>query len=344
MSHSKIHPDDLHFAQRVAEGEAFNHPTDKAAIDHVYGILKKEPSHPKTRKDMTVPGAFMGGAVGLLAGIPLGMANKLVPKKYQSAVATIPVATSGLGALAGGVSGYRHSKAMRGEEGDKEYERLLQAHARRTKDDKALRELAENFTMDYRRPAIRSGTAIDKTAMYFFSDEISKLAEEDSEMLSTVLGSISSQASHLKDKIDSGLELPSWAEYKVYSAYDSVKGALAAAYPGDYESDEESEDEMGEYEKEARILPGDYTTGIAQKLEELKRAQNARKAMSATTAASTVTKKAPALTQDNIDFLKKYRPDSPLLKTASLYGLMQEIASNTNPSTVAAATAMAKVN
>lgn len=274
MNRPNIHPDDLHFARRVAEGEASKHPTDKAAVDHVYNILKKEPSHPKTRKDMTVPGAFMGGAAGLLAGIPLGMANRFVPKKYQSAVATIPVATAGLGALAGGISGYRHSKAMRGEEGDKEYERLLQAHARRTKDDKALRELAENFTMDYRR-----GPGLDKTAMHFFADEVSKLAEEDSEMLSTVLGSISSQASHLKDKIDSGLELPSWAEYKVYSAYDSVKGALAAAYPGDYESDEESEDEMGEYEKEA-----------------------------------------------------------------SLYGLAQEIASNTDPTTIAALTAMAKVN
>lgn len=56
----------------------------------------------------------------------------------------------------------------------------------------------------------------------------------DSHMLSKVLHRMSAQSQHLKDKIDSGLVLPSWAEYKLYGAYDRLSSVLGAAYPGEY--------------------------------------------------------------------------------------------------------------
>jgi len=57
---------------------------------------------------------------------------------------------------------------------------------------------------------------------------------DDSHMLSKTLERIAAQAKHLKEKIDLGLEIPSWAEYKVYSAYDGIGKALGTAYPGSY--------------------------------------------------------------------------------------------------------------
>jgi hypothetical protein len=58
---------------------------------------------------------------------------------------------------------------------------------------------------------------------------------DDSHMLSKVLERMAAQALHLKDKIDSGLEIPSWAEYKIYNAYSGLGSALGTAYPGEYE-------------------------------------------------------------------------------------------------------------
>ena len=58
---------------------------------------------------------------------------------------------------------------------------------------------------------------------------------DDSIMLSESLERIAAQAMHLKEKIEAGLQLPSWAEYKIYQAYDAVNKALGTAYPGRYE-------------------------------------------------------------------------------------------------------------
>jgi len=52
----------------------------------------------------------------------------------------------------------------------------------------------------------------------------------DEHMLTRVLGMIALQAMELREKIMMGEELPSWAEYKVYSASDSIKGALSSTY------------------------------------------------------------------------------------------------------------------
>jgi hypothetical protein len=58
---------------------------------------------------------------------------------------------------------------------------------------------------------------------------------DDAHMLSKVLERMAAQALHLRGKIDSGLEIPSWAEYKIYNAYSGLGSALGTAYPGEYE-------------------------------------------------------------------------------------------------------------
>jgi hypothetical protein len=60
----------------------------------------------------------------------------------------------------------------------------------------------------------------------------------DSHMLSSILERMAAQAMHLKEKIDAGLEIPSWAEYKVYSAYEGIGKALGTAYPGQSPAEE----------------------------------------------------------------------------------------------------------
>ena len=60
---------------------------------------------------------------------------------------------------------------------------------------------------------------------------------DDSHMLSKILMRMSAQSAHLKDKIDAGLVIPSWAEYKLYNAYSNLGSALGTAYPGEYEKD-----------------------------------------------------------------------------------------------------------
>ena len=53
---------------------------------------------------------------------------------------------------------------------------------------------------------------------------------EDAMMLCKVLDSTAAQAIELKKKIKMGRKLPSWAEYKVYKAGDSIKSALSSTY------------------------------------------------------------------------------------------------------------------
>ena len=73
------------------------------------------------------------------------------------------------------------------------------------------------------------------------SPKMEKKAEyDDSRMLSKILERMSAQSEHLKDKIDSGLILPSWAEYKLYNAYNGLGKALGTAYPGEYEMEKDA--------------------------------------------------------------------------------------------------------
>lgn len=86
---------------------------------------------------------------------------------------------------------------------------------------------------------IRRGT-LGKTAEY-----------DDSYMLSKVLTRMSAQSAHLRDKIDEGLQIPSWAEYKLYNAYDALTKALGTAYPGKYENFEKAAMDYFSLEKTA---------------------------------------------------------------------------------------------
>lgn len=74
---------------------------------------------------------------------------------------------------------------------------------------------------------------------------------DDNIMLSESLESIASQAMELKKKIEAGLQLPSWAEYKVYQAYDGVNKALGTAYPGRYEMGADKKASVFNFAKQA---------------------------------------------------------------------------------------------
>lgn len=61
-----------------------------------------------------------------------------------------------------------------------------------------------------------------------------KSMNDDHHMLCKSLESMIAQAEHLKMKLNNGLILPSWAEYKIYKAYDAINSANGASYPGHY--------------------------------------------------------------------------------------------------------------
>lgn len=68
-----------------------------------------------------------------------------------------------------------------------------------------------------------------------FTSEIEKIAYDSAEyddnyMLGSVLSRMAGQAQDLRGRIRSGVTLPSWAEYKVYKAYDSLLSALGSTY------------------------------------------------------------------------------------------------------------------
>ena len=56
------------------------------------------------------------------------------------------------------------------------------------------------------------------------------MMDDDAMMLCKVLDGIAAQAIELRKRIKMGKKLPSWAEYKVYKAGDSVKSALGATF------------------------------------------------------------------------------------------------------------------
>jgi len=56
------------------------------------------------------------------------------------------------------------------------------------------------------------------------------MMDDDAMMLCKVLGGLAAQALELRKRIKMGKRLPSWAEYKVYKAGDSMKSALGASF------------------------------------------------------------------------------------------------------------------
>ena len=56
------------------------------------------------------------------------------------------------------------------------------------------------------------------------------MMDDDAHMLCKVLDSVAGQALELKKKIKMGKKLPSWAEYKVYKAGDSIKSAMSSTF------------------------------------------------------------------------------------------------------------------
>lgn len=88
---------------------------------------------------------------------------------------------------------------------------------------------------------------------------------DDSHMLSKVLERMAAQALHLKDKIDSGLEIPSWAEYKVYNAYSGLGKALGTAYPGEYDEEKQASSTESQVLKALSVEGGAAGMGALKK-------------------------------------------------------------------------------
>ena len=58
-----------------------------------------------------------------------------------------------------------------------------------------------------------------------------KPGHSDSHMIMKSLEALAAQATEIRSKMEcGGVELPSWAEYKVYKAHDAIKDALSATY------------------------------------------------------------------------------------------------------------------
>lgn len=53
---------------------------------------------------------------------------------------------------------------------------------------------------------------------------------EDIHMLCKILDSMAAQALELKKRMLMGKHIPSYADYKIYRAADSIKGALASTF------------------------------------------------------------------------------------------------------------------
>ena len=56
------------------------------------------------------------------------------------------------------------------------------------------------------------------------------IMDDDGHMLCKILDGLAAQSIALKKKIASGRKLPSWAEYKIYKAGDSIKSAMASTF------------------------------------------------------------------------------------------------------------------
>jgi hypothetical protein len=120
----------------------------------------------------------------------------------------------------------------------------------------------------------------------------------DSHMLSSILERMAAQALHLKEKIDAGLEIPSWAEYKLYSAYDAVGKALGTAYPGEYAEDDEEDDEKMAAAFSSALDNHPALKGKQSKLPDRIQAGIIKKQLQIKTAAATATKTDPQKWED----------------------------------------------
>ena len=122
-------------AHRAAEG--FNDKED------TYNYLLKKPLHPKDEINMTIPGAIGGGIAGAAASLPTIAALLAATKIPTGTVLKAVPSMTAAGAMLGGLKGYRHTKAMRGAEGERIYQERLADHANYTKDKDRLRRISD---------------------------------------------------------------------------------------------------------------------------------------------------------------------------------------------------------
>ena len=94
----------------------------------------------------------------------------------------------------------------------------------------AAKSKATREGYQYSSHGLAAGTSLKEKKAMHLRLKSHDYYDDDSKMLCKVLEGIAAQAMELRKKIKMGTTLPSWAEYKVYKAGDSMKSALGASF------------------------------------------------------------------------------------------------------------------
>jgi len=189
-------------------------------------------------KDNRLRGAAIGGGLGALGGYAGGKAvDHMVDTDPGVIRARAGAAKSEADLQQTIADGKTQSKKL-----EAELEEVKKKSARASEITKQLRAQLEQVNADQKAGKLSPMEASSRRVKIIQSmanTEKKAAAGEydDSHMLSKILMRMSAQSAHLKEKIDAGLVLPSWAEYKLYNAYSSLGSALGTAYPGEYEKE-----------------------------------------------------------------------------------------------------------
>ena len=153
-------------------------------------------------------GGIVGGALGSVAGLAAGLGIS-APAALALVRASPELAglVAGVGGGLGAVSG-----------------QLYGAH-----------KGGKHFGSTKTKKASAFSSYMDKVAGHAVMGQgYLKSMNDDHHMLCKSLESMIAQAEYLKGKLNEGLILPSWAEYKVYKAYDAISSAVSSSFPGEY--------------------------------------------------------------------------------------------------------------
>lgn len=191
-------------------------------------------------KDNRLRGAAIGGGLGALGGFAGG-------KAIDHMVATDPGVIRARAGVAKAEADLQQTIAdgkAQAKKLDADLAEAKKKTERANEVNKQIKSQLEQVTADEKAGKISPMEASSrrlKIIQSMANAEKKAAADEydDSHMLSKILLGIAEQSEDLREKIDNGLVLPSWAEYKVYGAYDNIKGALGASYMQEEISEEE---------------------------------------------------------------------------------------------------------
>ena len=124
---------------------------------------------------------------------------------------------------------------------NKEIDAIKKRNQNLKKKNEAFSAKRDELERRYKNGEFTTAEYMNKLIELLQGEKVASAGEyDDSHMLSKILERMAAQSMHLKEKIDAGLIIPSWAEYKLYGAYDGVGKALGTAYPGEYDHNKEA--------------------------------------------------------------------------------------------------------